>query len=154
MRPQDLTWEQLGGVVIFVFTVYAFVSKWFPPAHVKAAEMAKAQSQGSVTAEEVMKVIRENNRETIAQIMVVIKEGFQRMEHTDEKIAEAIRQQVTAFTEMGFNFRSREQVTETLHKTGHAHMTRIEANQANYTAKQDIIITKMDDVIKVFKGQA
>lgn len=154
MRPQDLTWEQLGGVIVFLTTIYVFVTKYFPPAHTKAEAMAKAQSQGSVTAEEVMKAIRENNREIITQIMGVIKEGFQRMEHTDEKIAEAIRQQVTAFTEMGFNFRSREQVTETLHKTGHAHMTRIETNQAAYTAKQDVIISKMDDFLKVFKGQA
>jgi hypothetical protein len=153
MNPNEITWPQIGGFIAFLISLYGFMIKYFPPSYIKAESMARAQSQGSITAEELMKALRENNREILTQIMGVIKEGFQRMENTDEKIAEAIRQQVTAFTEMGYKFQNREQVTESMHKMGHAHMTRIEANQGAYTQKQDVIISKMDDVIKAFGGK-
>jgi len=148
MNLHDFTWTDLGLFISCLLAVYGFLVKYFPPSHVKAEAMAKAQSQGSITAEELMKALRENNREILTQIMGVIKEGFVRMETTDEKIAEAIRQQSTAFIEMGFKIHNREQVTETLHKTGHEHMKRIEENQSKYTQNQVAIMNKMDEIAR------
>jgi uncharacterized membrane protein (DUF106 family) len=148
---RNISWEHIGALIACLTALYGFLIKYFPPEHIKAEAMAKAQSQGSITAEELMKALRENNREILTQIMGVIKEGFLRMENTDEKIAEAIRQQVTAFTEMGFKFQNREQVTETLHRTGHEHMKRIEDKQGEYTRNQLSILAKMDDIAKELK---
>lgn len=148
----NMTWENVGALFAFLVAVYAFASKYMPPSWAKEAEIAKAKSQGSMSVDDVMRIMRENNKEILTQIMAVIKEGFTRMESTDEKIAEAIRQQVGAMTEMGYKFQSREQVTVSMHKEGHAHMQRIEEQQKTYIQGQHQIAALVSDIAKDIRG--
>jgi hypothetical protein len=141
-----MKWEHVGAMFAVITAMFVFLKTYLPPSYAKEAEIAKAKASGSMSAEDVMRIIRDNNKEVLSQILGVIKESFSRLEATDEKIAEAIRHQVLAMIEMGNKFQHREQITESMHRAGHEHMTRIEGNQK-------AIIDRMDDIKITFMGK-